>query len=235
MASSPATKGKSNRKFMVVAAAAALVLLPGAGFLVWKTMTPDPSQTEVAQAPKKTQTAPVTAQKTAAPQASKTKAADEPSPAPQATEAANAGGTNIGDLVTALKSKDVTERRQAASALHGLGMDAKDAIPALKEALKDSDSEVQMWAALALVNTQAYDKGVIPVLVRSLKNDNAVLRQVACLSLGLIPYQEGDKTTVVPALTDIAGKDPSQDVRQAAKSALNIIGAESGGAEGIGK
>jgi HEAT repeat protein len=89
--------------------------------------------------------------------------------------------------------------------------------------LKDSDQEVQMWAALALVGNQTYDKAAVPVLVRVLQNDNAVLRQVACLSLGLIPYDEGEKETVIPALAETAGKDGNEEVRKAAQSALGII------------
>jgi len=54
-----------------------------------------------------------------------------------------------------------------------------------------------------------------------------VLRQVACLSLGLIPYEAGDKQTVIPALNESATKDADEDVRQAAKAALNIVGVES--------
>jgi len=134
---------------------------------------------------------------------------------------------NMAETIAALKSKDVAERRRAASALHGAGLDAKEAVPALKEALKDSDQEVQMWAALTLVNTQSYDRAVIPILVRSLKNENTVLRQVACLSLGLIPYEAGDKQSVIPALSETASKDGDEDVRQAAKAALNIVGTES--------
>jgi hypothetical protein len=63
----------------------------------------------------------------------------------------------------------------------------------------------------------------VPILVHVLKNENSVLRQVACLSLGLVPYEDKDKEIVVPALAEIAGRDTDEDVRKAAKSALNII------------
>jgi hypothetical protein len=213
---------------LAVVAATALIVLPGTGFVIWKGFTPDAQKPDLAQAAKQSKKEPSNGQPARSTQLTAPKTAVEATPSPQTPETVNPSGSNIGELVAALKSQDVTERRQAASALHDLGMEAKDATPALKQALKDTDSEVQMWAALSLVNTQTYDKDVIPILVRSLKNDNAVLRQVACLSLGLIPYEAGDKATVVPALTDAAGKDPSDDVRQAAKSALNIIGAEAG-------
>ena len=130
---------------------------------------------------------------------------------------------SVDDLIRALKSDDAAERRSAAAALHSLGPESKAASASLREALKDTDPEVQMWAALALVGNQSYDKAAIPILVQVLQNDNAVLRQVACLSLGLIPYDEGEKERVIPALAEAAGKDANEDVRKAAQSALGII------------
>jgi predicted component of type VI protein secretion system len=136
---------------------------------------------------------------------------------------------SVPQLVEALKSQDGAERQRAAEALHSLGTGAKDAIPALREALKDRDQDVQMWAALALVNNQEFDKSVVPVLVRALRNDNAVLRQVACLSLGLIPYLESEKETVIRPLSEAAEKDGNDEVRKAALSALSIIAPETVG------
>lgn len=135
----------------------------------------------------------------------------------------------IPQLLDALNSEDVVERQRAAAALHSLGAEAKEAVPALREALKDKDADVQMWAALALVNNQEFDKREVPVLVHVLQNDNPVLRQVACLSLGLIPYAEPEKDSVIPALTETAGKDTNDDVRKAALSALSIIAPETVG------
>jgi hypothetical protein len=127
------------------------------------------------------------------------------------------------ELAILLKSQDVTMRRQAARSLHALGPEASKAAAELHEAVADPDEEVRMWSALALVNSQEYDKRAVPILVHVLKNENSVLRQVACLSLGLVPYEDKDKEIVVPALAEIAGRDTDEDVRKAAKSALNII------------
>lgn len=135
----------------------------------------------------------------------------------------------VPQLIEGLKSKEAAERQRAAEALHSLGAGAREAIPALREALKDRDQDVQMWAALALVNNQEFDKSVVPVLVRALRNDNAVLRQVACLSLGLIPYLESEKETVIRPLSETADKDANDDVRKAALSALSIIAPETVG------
>ena len=127
------------------------------------------------------------------------------------------------ELGILLKSKDLIQRRNVAKALHGLGVEASQAAGALRVALKDTDEEVQMWAALALINCQQYDKQAVPILVHVLHNENSVLRQVACLSLGLVPYEGLEKDAVVPALAETAGKDIDEEVRKAARSALNII------------
>jgi pSer/pThr/pTyr-binding forkhead associated (FHA) protein len=147
------------------------------------------------------------------------------SPATNSKRSPNSGAdaNDPQQLIAGLKSTDPTQRRQAAEAMHSLGPESVTATPALKDALRDSDGEVQMWAALTLVKNQAYDKAAIPVLVRTLQHENSMLRQVACLSLGLIPYQDSEKEAVTGALAESADKDTDEEVRQAAKSALNII------------
>jgi HEAT repeat protein len=206
-----------------MAAGILIVVLPGLGMVGWKFLAPNRQETQLSSPASSSKKLLVSE---GASQVTPARAMVEAKPVSALSETPAVPALNITDLLAALKSKDVAERRQAASALHGAGAEAKEAIPALRAALKDSDEEVQMWAALALVNTQTYDKAIIPILVRALKNDNTVLRQVACLSLGLIPYESGDKGTIVPALTEAAVNDKDEDVRQAAKSALSIVAPE---------
>lgn len=141
--------------------------------------------------------------------------------------AAPAENPSLASLKKALKAADPAERRRAAAALHALGSGAKEAVPELRNALNDADADVRMWSALALVNNKSYDRGEIPILIQVLHHDNSMLRQVSCLSLALIPYEDADKDTVVAALTDTANKDEEDDVRNAAVSALKIIAPES--------
>jgi len=150
---------------------------------------------------------------------------------PSPPELVPAESTKISMLVTHLHASDAAERRRAASQLHGLGSDAKEAAVALRDALRDPDEEVQMWAALSLVNNHVYDKAALPILVRALGNENAIVRRVVCLSLGLVPYEPAEKEIVVPTLAETAGKDPNEQVREAARSALNIIAPELLGAK----
>ena len=132
----------------------------------------------------------------------------------------------IARLLTGLKDADVEERRRAARALQSMGAEAKEATAALTEALKDSDEEVQMLSAFTLVNNKSYDKRTIPILIRSLRHENATLRQVACLSLAIIPYAPGEKDPVIPALAAATANDDNEEVRKAAYSALNLIAPE---------
>ena len=140
--------------------------------------------------------------------------------------AAPAAGKSLADWKSALRAADPAERRKAAAALHGLGSGAREALPELRTALNDSDPDVRMWSALALINNKSYDKGTIPVLIQVLQNDNSMLRQVSCLSLALIPYEDAEKDRVVAALSDTANKDEDDEVKKAAVSALKIIAPE---------
>lgn len=139
---------------------------------------------------------------------------------------ASLDGKSVADLKKILRAANPVDRRRAAAALHGLGSGAKEALPELRTALADSDADVRMWAALALINNKSYDKAAIPILVQVLQNDNSMLRQVSCLSLALIPYEDADKDMVVTALFDTANKDGDEEVRKSAVSALKIIAPE---------
>lgn len=130
---------------------------------------------------------------------------------------------DVTQLIALLKSSDAADRRRSVMSLHALGGGAQEAVPALRVALQDDDADVRMWAAVTLVNNKSYDKATIPILLGVLRHDNPVLRQVACLSLGLIPYEPAEKDAVVPLLKDCATKDPDEDVRKAAASALGVL------------
>jgi hypothetical protein len=133
---------------------------------------------------------------------------------------------NLPELLTALKSPDVIQRRFAAESINDLGSAATNALLNLRLALlQDSDPDVRLWLAIALVKNQTYDQAAIPVLVHGLSDERAELRQQACATLALIPYDEPGKTNVVPALK-AAALDDSEDVRKAALAALKTIAPE---------
>ena len=130
------------------------------------------------------------------------------------------------DLLITLRSPDVAKRRYAAREISTLGAGATNAMLNLRIALlQDADPEVRLWLVAALVSNQTYDQATIPVLVEGLKLENAMLRQRACATLALIPYDESGKATVMPALKT-ATEDESEDVRKGAVAALRIIAPE---------
>ena len=73
------------------------------------------------------------------------------------------------------------------------------------------------------MHNNVYDNRTVPILVRTLQHENPTLRQVACLSLAMIPFTDADKEAVIPALTQTATKDSNADVANDAMTALKII------------
>ncbi len=223
---------------------AAIVL----GIVIWKSVSgseqPTPTASEPAvkatNAPSSTKSSSANKKK---PEPAKTNApaVTKPAVTPKPTSSAPAStppaqtttpevipaNATLADLVTVLRSPDVGLRRRAAQGISSFEGSAKDAIPSLRAALNDSDAEVRMWSALALVGNEVYDKVTIPILVDALKRDSITIRQTACIALALIPCEGSDKTLVVPALTGVANRDPSEDVRRDALTALRVIAPES--------
>lgn len=132
----------------------------------------------------------------------------------------------LAELLIGLRAADVAQRRRAAESISSFEGSAKDAVPALRVALKDADGDVRMWSALALVANQTYDKATIPILVQALRRDAAAVRQAACISLALVPCDEKDKASIVPALTTVAMRDQSEEVRKDAMMALRVVAPE---------
>ncbi len=130
---------------------------------------------------------------------------------------------DLPQLIKTLQDPDPAARRQAVATLHSMGPDAASATPALHQALSDPDQEVRLWAALTLINNKSYDKAIPPILLHELHDEKPMLRQLACVSLGLLPYEPAEKQTVVPALVVAANSDTDEDVRKAATSALGVI------------
>lgn len=204
------------------------------GFIIWQIISHGAGQTESVSPPSPPPKPTLAAKpgSPAAPGKPRTKPVNTrpPTPLPKAVQpepvAPQPGNPALDALIADLKSLDVTTRRTAAQAISAIETGAKAAVPSLRVALGDADADVRMWSALALVNNQAYDKATIPVLIQILKHDSPTLRQVACISLALIPYDQADKAAVVPALKTLAATDASPEVRTDALTALKVIAPE---------
>ena len=215
-------RGSKQKRSLVMPVLGGALALAAAGVLGWLLFRENADNRQTTPAPnpgamvKKTVSENPTA-------ATASKQIQPTAPAPKTPAADPNENQSLPDLRKALKAADPAGRRRAAAALHALGTNARDAVPELRLALNDSDADVRMWAALALINNKSYDKATIPILVQVLRNDNPTLRQVACLSLALIPYDEAEKQTVLTALVETANKDADEEVRKTALSALKII------------
>ena len=192
------------------------------GFVIWKNIGRSESQAESVSPPPSAK--PTPAKKPASKSTSVNRrakpVADQPAPPPPPADPVLAA------FLADIKSTDVVARRAAAQSISAIESGAKAAVPVLREALDDPDAEVRMWSALALVNNQTYDRATIPILVQVLKQENPALRQVACISLALMPHAEEDKAMVVPALQGLAAEDPRPEVRNDALTALKVIAPE---------
>jgi len=233
-ASRPAPARKSVRPASVLAVigggVAALAVI---SFAVWNlTHQGNAAGDAVALQPLSTTTPkPAALGKTPAPAAASPNAAASPPfvTASPSTEAADQPAADVPQLIKALQDPDPAERRHAVAELHSLGPSAATATPALHQALSDPDQEVRLWAALALINVKSYDKAIPPILIHVLHDDKPMVRQLACVSLGLLPYEPAEKDAVVPALIAAANTDADEDVRKAASAALGVIDPDGAG------
>lgn len=107
------------------------------------------------------------------------------------------GQAAVKSLTEVLKSEKSTVRQQAAHALGEIGSDAKDAVPALKEALLSApkgDTPNLYADALGKIG-----KAAIPALNEALKSENAEVRGVAIHALAKVGSE------AVPHLVDALG------------------------------
>lgn len=94
----------------------------------------------------------------------------------------------IPELTDALKHRDTTVRRRAATTLRRIGPAARSAVPALTENLKDTDESVRIEAVAALGEVHR-DKAV-PMLLDLLRDDKA-LAKIAAETLCSLGERDG--------------------------------------------
>ncbi len=217
-ASRPAPSAAGRLSSMLVGAAAAVVVLGVASFVAWNYLREkapiDSAGARLATSASAGKVA--AARETSPPAAPLPLTVDQPAP-------------DLPQLIKTLQDPDPAARRQAVASLHSMGSEALTATPALHQALSDPDQEVRLWAALTLINNKSYDKAIQPILVHELHDEKPMLRQLACVSLGLLPYEASEKDTVVPELVAAANNDADEDVRKAASSALGVIDPDGAG------
>jgi len=95
-------------------------------------------------------------------------------------------------IIEALKDKDWDVRTSAASALGGIGPDARAAVPVLIEALKDEHFYVRSSAAHALGGIGPEARAAVPALTMALKDEDKDVRRAAAEALKKV-RGKGDK------------------------------------------
>jgi HEAT repeat protein len=142
----------------------------------------------------------------------------------------------VAELAAALKDTEPRVRMNAASALFRLGLDADEAVPALIEAVKDKSNQgnaeifhitIQGMATLALGRAGAGNRKAADALMEVLKNARTVdMRIDAARALGEVGEVARRAAPLLRPLTE----DANDEVRRAARQALELIGAGKGSA-----
>ena len=146
----------------------------------------------------------------------------------EAVEAAPA----VDVLAAALKDPDPATRTAAAESLRRIGADARDAVPALREALEDvaAPAATRVQAALALGNIGGPALPAVPELTAALAPANPPqVRRAAAATLGRLGKGAAEAAGPLgKVLVDRAGSDV--ELRRAAAAALDGLGPDAGAA-----
>jgi HEAT repeat protein len=130
-------------------------------------------------------------------------------------------GQTVQQWTTALTNPDAKVRRKAAYALGQIGLEAREAVPALTKALADRYLEVAWYAADALGRIGPGAAPATEALVRVIEETpgDAVLRRTATIALGRIGP---DAKSALPILAKLVKSDDAE-TRVAAAVALGQI------------
>jgi HEAT repeat protein len=129
-------------------------------------------------------------------------------------------------LIRSLQHADAFVRSDAAWSLTEIGPDAKEALPALRQALQDEEAHVRLCAAQALWKIDK-PRDVVPVLLAAWKEEavhpfKVSYRVKAVQRLGEIGAED---KSVVPTLVELV-KDENRRVGLAAVAALQKVDPE---------
>jgi HEAT repeat protein len=120
-------------------------------------------------------------------------------------------------LIPALRDPEAKVRTAAASALWGLGPQAKAAVPVLAEALADADDGVRVGVAMALESVGPEAAPAVPALARAVRDRDGNVRLWAAKALGHIG------SPARPALAALAEAARIDSTRAAAEDAIRAI------------
>ncbi|MEX2141575.1 MAG: HEAT repeat domain-containing protein [Pirellulales bacterium] len=117
-----------------------------------------------------------------------------------------------------VEERDDEVRAMAAGALYDLTKDSRLALPHLRNALKSRSEYARLLALDELKNLGSEASVAIDDAISLLGHGSAVTRQYAAEILGRIGKRAA---RALPSLRELAGKDPDEQVRSAAKAAID--------------
>jgi HEAT repeat protein len=120
-------------------------------------------------------------------------------------------------VICALRDPSTTVRMEAMAALGRFGADAEPAVPDLVALLGHEDMRVRTVAGSTL---KKIGKASVPYLADALTDPDAILRERAAALLGRLRVKDEH---ILEALLEVACSDYDEDVRQAARGALELI------------
>lgn len=125
-------------------------------------------------------------------------------------------------LIAALRDPITCVRLEAMSALGRIGPDAEPAVPYLVSLLADEETRVRTVAGATL---KKIGPDCVPYLVEAMTDPDAILRERAALLLGQL--RATDDASIEALLEALSDYD--EDVRTAARKAIELIEAEPAG------
>jgi HEAT repeat protein len=134
-------------------------------------------------------------------------------------------GTVVDEVMKLLESDNARLRAMAILTLIELSSVTKRSLPAIRELMQDRDAAVRLHAAQAVFIMDKEQRKTSAVLVDLLKDPSPGIRGPAAAFLGEMVTFPGDRSMddVIPHLEELREKDPSNDVRKAARESLNKI------------
>ena len=128
-------------------------------------------------------------------------------------------------LIESLSSEEREVRGTACYALGKIGPAAAEAVPALQDRLQkvdDAGRTAVIWALLKVRPGDAeLEKTAVPLLAKALNHEEELVRLEAASALGGLA--SAAEASVLARLKELAEKDPSDQVREAAAEAVKKL------------
>lgn len=134
---------------------------------------------------------------------------------------------SVDEIIAQLRDPDPERRFDAGIAIAEIGEDAVGAIPVLLDLLGESDSMTRMAGLIGLTGIGPMPEAVaaIPKILPLLEDPENMIRSDAALFLGdLASVGSAQQKSAVKAAMQRLLNDPSEQVRESAESALEMMG-----------